>query len=236
MTFWLDERIWAAIATGLGMLAAGAAVWALILANKSNDKKDAELLAFQRQSEVSIIAAAAQAKVAEARAAEARGVAAKAEQKAAEASNNLAQANAAAALAQKDAAEARLETVKIKALVAWREISSENRARFKQLLDSLPKGPVRVESVASNPEAANFARLISEMLSESGFTVTNNFGSHMLFGPPPIGVQMKIENAELPPKHALSLQQALRVIGIEALAQISPDLKDTVVVFVGNKS
>jgi hypothetical protein len=137
---------------------------------------------------------------------------------------------------KRELATAQLETQKVKALVSWREITDENRTKFKAFVANAPKGHIEVGSLASDAEGANFARQISDMLKDAGYAVTDNFGSLMPFGQPPVGVSIELKSTENEPTWAAPLQNAFTAIGIDAGGRLNEALEEsTVLVFVGCK-
>ena len=134
-----------------------------------------------------------------------------------------------------EAEAARLETAKIMALVAWREIPHAHRERFKTLAETLPKGRVMIESTATNSEAANLGRQISGMLRLSGYDVVENFGAWINAGAPVSGVRILVKNPAIPPPYAVGLQKALGEIGIKANSAPDERAQDIVMIVIGNK-
>jgi hypothetical protein len=115
-----------------------------------------------------------------------------------------------------------------------RVITPEQRKEFINLLLDAPKGAVRIESIASNEEAANFAKQMSNMLKDSGYTVSENLGSMMPFGPPPTGVLLRVKSADVQPLWGGPLQRALAHINIDAKGCVGGE-ENLVVVFIGDK-
>ena len=126
------------------------------------------------------------------------------------------------------------EQAKEIASLRGRFITLEQRQEFIRVLSDAPKGAVRVESIASNEEAANFATQIAAMLQDSGYTVTENLGSMMPFGPPPTGVLLRVKSAEDQPPWGGPLQKALAQINVTAQGCVGGE-SNLVVVFIGDK-
>jgi hypothetical protein len=137
---------------------------------------------------------------------------------------------------RKQTADALLETERIKALVAWRDITPEQIQKFKNSMKELPKGNVRVNSPSSDAEAATFGHKLAEMLKESGFSVTEDLSSFVLIGGIETGIWLKIKSQEHEPRFAGPLQRSLQAIGIDAQARIDGVVgADDVMLTVGSK-
>ncbi len=99
-----------------------------------------------------------------------------------EQSRQIADTNNRAAELSKEAADARLETERIKSLVSWRTLSSE---QIKTLQDILSKHPssVQFDTVANDPEAAYFSNLLSEGFKNwKGFSSSRTYVGAIFFG------------------------------------------------------
>ena len=75
-----------------------------------------------------------------------------------------------AAELEKEAALARLETEKIKAVVAWRSISAANATKLEQFLAAKP-GSVNLRYMDGDPEALFLAIQLSQILAKAGWQV-----------------------------------------------------------------
>lgn len=98
-----------------------------------------------------------------------------------------------AAELEKDAANARLETEKIKAVVAWRMIPSANAAILEKLL-SHKAGSVNLRYMDGDPEALYLAIQISQILAKAHWQVAPGAikpANTIVFGimlPPEVGI------------------------------------------------
>ena len=75
-----------------------------------------------------------------------------------------------AAELEKEAALARLETERIKAVVAWRAIPAENAAKLEQFL-AAQQGSVNLRYIDGDPEALFLAIQISQIFAKAGWQV-----------------------------------------------------------------
>ena len=156
----------------------------------------------------------------------------------AEATKLLAQADANAAAAQKEAAEAKAKLQEGTAgapAPGGREITLDNRELFIDFVKTVPKGRVVVEAISSDVDAVAFAHEVSDMLTGAGYTVVENFGSRVLLGAPPTGVEMRIRTMEDQPVYAGALQKGLEFIGIPTSGNLDNSAGDSVIIFVGTK-
>lgn len=83
---------------------------------------------------------------------------------------DAAKANVLAAELEKAAADARLETEKLKSVVAWRTISLENQAAIEKVLSAKP-GSVNLRWQDGDPEALFLAIQISSVLGRAAWQV-----------------------------------------------------------------
>jgi hypothetical protein len=79
-------------------------------------------------------------------------------------------ANVRAAGLEKEAANARLETEKLKAVVAWRTISATQNGEMERVLSAKP-GSVNLRWMDGDPEALFFAIQISQVLQRAHWSV-----------------------------------------------------------------
>jgi hypothetical protein len=160
----------------------------------------------------------------------------KAKAELADAKQQLALANAATVSAQKEAADSRKEMERLKTLGSWRVITPDAREQFKTFTKTFAKGTVFLDSVRTNPEAADYAGQISDLLKDAGYTVVEKSTSTMVRPEDaPLGVQMKIKNLAAQPAYAGTLQRGLEYIGIVTTGELDDAAEDSVLIFVGNK-
>jgi hypothetical protein len=97
-----------------------------------------------------------------------------------------------AAQLEREAANARLETEKLKAVVAWRTISASENAAIERILSAKP-GSVNLRWTDGDPEALFFAIQISQVLQRAHWSVASGSfkpANGILFGfilPPALG-------------------------------------------------
>jgi hypothetical protein len=92
-----------------------------------------------------------------------------------------------------------------------------------------------VEAISTDAEAATFAHQVSDMLNGAGYTVAENFGSKVLLGNPPTGVEMRIRSMDDQPVYAGALQKGLEFIGIPTSGNLDNSAADSVIIFIGTK-
>jgi hypothetical protein len=238
MSFWnnLDT-----ISTTLYWMAVGIAVLgfiALVLQRRQ--------MALQAQGDKVKDAAIAAANVAAASANERAGLAneraVKAEERASSADLASSQATLAAAEAtqraaglEKEAAEAKLEFVKLQSVVAWRTISEQQKQDFATFLAFAPKGEIVVTRTSQDPETANYALLIADMLTRAGYTGAprGQVGLNMTSGVPAPGVFISV--LDLRNAIAGPIQQGFAKTGIKAEGIHRPSQRDPIEILVGPK-
>jgi hypothetical protein len=115
-------------------------------------------------------------------------------------------------------------------------ITPEQRTKFVAFLSKSPKGKVRIAHMASNQEAFSFAIQIRDALKEAGFDVPDLMDSFQQFGPPLIGIELKVKSEIEQPPFAGALQKAFETIDINAAGAASSGFDaDTVLIEVGAK-
>jgi hypothetical protein len=92
---------------------------------------------------------------------------AKAKREVADAGEAAAKANERAAQLEKDAAFARLETERLKNLMAWRRIATDQHAKLVAALKGKIAAEVWVEVVDSDPEASQFYTDLCQTLNDA---------------------------------------------------------------------
>jgi hypothetical protein len=146
---------------------------------------------------------------------------------------DLAETNKRLAESEKEGSEAKFEETKLKSAASWREITPEQRDLFAAFVKDFPKGKVLIDTVVANPEAANYARQMSDMLKGVGYTVVEKYSTADAAGPPPVGIQMKIKSMDEQPVYAGSLQKALEYIDIDTAGSLDDRAENAVLIFVG---
>jgi septum formation topological specificity factor MinE len=139
---------------------------------------------------------------------------------------NAAQANERAASLEKDAAEARLETQRLKAQIAWRRLSKQ---QSDILVATLKNKPMKVclEWVDNDPESVQFSDDIYKALETAGIELSVFHGYERAVG---FGISLGLsENGQL-------LRMAFAQIGL-GLADHVPSFQqlDTIHFLVGTK-
>ncbi len=147
----------------------------------------------------------------------------------AHAREGAAKANERAAQLEKEAASARLETERLKGLMAWRRITAQQHARIVAALKGKITEPVWVEFVDSDPEATQFHADLWQTLKDAGVNVHWYSGWERAVG-------LRITNADSPTGQAL--KKAFADIGIVFEDKPEPGLKsaaDKVEIIVGSR-
>ena len=153
----------------------------------------------------------------------------------AESTRQLTQANAARADAEKEAAAVKAEPSKAAQPIAGRTITLDNRELFIDFVKTVSKGKVVVQAITSDPEASRYAHQVADMLQGAGYGVVENYGSAVLLGNAPVGVEMRIQSMEAQPLYAGSLQKGLEFVGIPTSGALDPAAADAVIIFIGSK-
>ena len=119
---------------------------------------------------------------------------------------------------QADATEA--VTMRLEAKQRPRVITLEQRVKFTELLNSSPRGFVRVVATASNTETDNYSSQIRKMLDEAGYGTADN--SAILHSVGAVQESSSFANISLGvystndvPSYAVHIQNAFREIGID---------------------
>ncbi len=140
-----------------------------------------------------------------------------------------AQAHERAALLEKDAAAARLETERLKAIAAWRRISSDQHTKLLEALRGKVNGKIWVEFVDTDPEATQFHADLWQTLKDANVNVQWYSGWERA-----VGLQITNPQSE----DAQALQQAFSAVGITFEPKNEPGLKSAasnVEIIVGSK-
>lgn len=122
-------------------------------------------------------------------------------------------------LATANAESASKEVKRLNAQLAPRLMSSEQSEIIVSLLESAPKGTVKVAKSSNSNETTNFMEQIKSILSKAGFTVSSHY---IIDGPPLIrkgpggteGIAIVITSQESCPPYAKTVQNAFRQAGI----------------------
>jgi hypothetical protein len=113
-----------------------------------------------------------------------------------EADQRIADAHERASALEKEAADARLETERLKQVVAWRFISPETASKLKEILAAKP-GNVNLRYIDGDPEALFLAIQFSKILTDSNWQVApgSRKVNAIIFGiilPDPSSHEMKV--------------------------------------------
>jgi hypothetical protein len=151
----------------------------------------------------------------------------------------LAQAREAAA-ASAAAAAATLEQEKAQTQTqaqpsSWRQITPENRSLFKTFVKNFAKGRIFVDAEPSDPEAINYARQLSDLLTESGYPVVQKNNLPEPAGGFPSGVHVRIKSMDAQPSYAGALQKGLEYIDIDTSGELDDAAEDSVLILIGSK-
>lgn len=147
----------------------------------------------------------------------------------AEARTVAAQAHERAALLEKDAAAARLETEHLKALAAWRRISTNQHAKLLDALRGKIKGKVWIEFVESDPEASQFHADLWQTFKDADVNVQWFSGWERA-----VGLQITNPQSE----DAQAILHAFKAVGISFEPKNEPGLKSAagdVEIIIGSK-
>jgi hypothetical protein len=118
----------------------------------------------------------------------------------------------------------------------FRAIIPEQRKQFANFLAPARKGRVRITVTAGNNEAFDFATQVRDMVREAGYTTPDLMDSFQLFGPPPIGIVIRVKSETEQAPFAGDMQRAFNAIGIDAPGDKDASLDaDTVLLQIGTK-
>lgn len=125
-------------------------------------------------------------------------------------------------------------TVTVNQLPPPRHITTEQRARFLDLVKGQPKGEINITCHLGTTEPCTFAREIQRLLLDAGWNVTKL--SEMLYVGNPTGLTLLVESQQTTPDHGVALQRAFAAIGIEAQGSVMEGKQPyTVTLLVGVK-
>jgi hypothetical protein len=126
------------------------------------------------------------------------------------------------------------ETTTLKARLAPRVLTDDQRNELVRRLETVPVGPVVLWVISNDPEAHDFAEAISSAIGAAKWPSPKVESA--LFESPPTGIVLGIHSQEQAPLHASALQKALIAIGFEAPAGTNTEISpDTVRILVGRK-
>jgi hypothetical protein len=140
----------------------------------------------------------------------------------------------------KDAKQSAADTHKMASELAekqrFRTITPEQRRQFVSFLAPARKGRVKITVTTGNQEAYDFAMQVRGLVREAGYTTPDRMDSFHLFGPPALGVVIKVKSETEQAPFAGDMQRAFSAIGIEALGDKDASLDaDTVLLQIGAK-
>jgi hypothetical protein len=153
----------------------------------------------------------------------------------AEAKKELALATTATTTARTGTAGTQPVVDKVRPPGSYREITPEARDQFLTFVKTFAKGRVFMDWVQTNPEAADYAGQIADLLKEAGYTVVNKSTSTLTMADAPSGVIMKIKSMYAQPPYAGTLQRGMEYIGINSTGELDDAAEDSVLIFIGNK-
>src|ERR1051326_6025604 len=111
-----------------------------------------------------------------------------------------------------------------------RHLTTQQQAKFLELLKANPKGEVELWYSISDSEAYNFALEIEDVLKKSGWKV-NADGRHII-SPPIVGLKMWVRSAQTAPISATALLNILDAIGLPPIAEQNPILPEGLAVVI----
>jgi hypothetical protein len=154
---------------------------------------------------------------------------------AAKANERATQLELASAKFQKEAAEARLELARLQEKMAWRIVTPEQEQSFITYLHTAPKAKVSMTYLSNDPETANFAVRIAELLNNAGYDAPK--GLREMSSVLPIGLMVGVTISVKDEKNvaAGALQSAFRTISIDAQGSVRPEQRDDIAIEVGQK-
>src|SRR5260221_1497779 len=161
-----------------------------------------------------------------------RGQIAPLETTAAEARKEVAGLQAAAAGQQERAAVAEKSLLELQQRFEPRHLNENDKKRLTEFWSANPKGDLTVYW-ADTPECAHFALELRSVLEAAGWTIQKDAGP-FLGGVPP-GITIPVPNLKNAAIRAKSLQDGLKLIGINAPAFETKDLSKEVVLMIGPK-
>ena len=118
-----------------------------------------------------------------------------------------------------------------------RTITAEQQRIFIETLEGSPRGPLKMGYLGTNTETYAFAQQIHALLRIAGYDLPPESGGEgaLVFGPPPVGIQICSKDPNNPPALVEPLRIAFRAIGIYAERMPTHANEEGVVVFVGLK-
>lgn len=143
----------------------------------------------------------------------------------------IARAGVDAAKANEEAAKARLELEQVKVKHADRKITEKQRILFVEVLKNVRKEGAQISCTRHSEESVSYSEDFDKLLTEAGFTVTNNRGE-ILQGLN--GLIVAVNNPDS--SRAKIILEAFSSIGIKAQGKTMPGIPECdVSVMVGYK-
>ena len=228
--------LWANVSVvALTVLAAIAGVFALYFSSELAARKDTELTRFQAESKAAIAASDARAAEANEKAAGAAAGTARALGEAAAASERAGKVELEAERQRERAANAEQELGALKARIADRHLTSDQRRKLITVLSGEPKGEIEVNCVGPQPEPCAFASEIVDVLKAVGWNVSKFIQGVIPVGGTPVGLAIRV-NSKAAPARAAALQKAFAAVGLSAPGIVAEGLpEDSVILEVGSK-
>lgn len=173
-SFTTNAAFWTAFVTLGGALVAGAAIWAMILANRESNSKDKALTEFQAKAQADIASANARAEEAKADGQALKLQIAQANERAAAATEETAKLNV---IAEQE----RLARIRLESKLLPRRITARQKTAMKEILGGRAPGPITIISRMMDGEGADFAHDIGGVFSECLWTVEYNASALVSF-------------------------------------------------------
>jgi hypothetical protein len=155
-----------------------------------------------------------------------------AKERAANAEKEAAKANEHTAQLEKEAAGLRLEQEHLRTQQSARRVTENQANAASMLLVGAPRGKIRFNVQAGDPESIAFATQLVVLFRKNAFQV-EDVSPMVAFGPLPTEEIIAMRSSTEPPAHAGAVQQALETVGIKAPAVVNEGIpEDLVEVFV----
>lgn len=114
---------------------------------------------------------------------------------------------------------------------APRSFTDTQRQNFLNAVGTVDKGAIRIFLVGSDSESFTFSRQVGDMLTAGGWHVEYRQG--IVVNADPSGIKMSVINQNVP--YGAILQQALKLVGVDAPAVLAPTQDVPTVLQIGPK-
>jgi hypothetical protein len=142
--------------------------------------------------------------------------------------------------AQQEQQEATNKLLKIEEKVKGRLLTNDQRSVFINQLAAAQKGPITIAYGSSDGETVSFVEEIRTLLKAAGFSMPDRIEhalGYTIKTPPPAFIALVVGTGKSPP-YALQIQQAFKMIGINAIWTDGRDIANPgeVRIYIGSKS